>query len=188
MEKFRQESRVTASLAHPNVVTVHDFGVDANQRVFLVMELLEGITLREELRQKTRLTPERTLELFEGICTGIGAAHSRGLVRRDLKPENIFVSRPSVLEVVKITDFGIAKVLDELSNDLNATATGVLVGTTAICPPSNFKANRSPRAGTSGRWVSLHTNRCAVRRRLQERTTRRCAALSWERHSQRLRC
>jgi len=146
MEKFRQESRLTASLAHPNVVTVHDFGVDTNQRVFLVMELLEGITLRVELRQKTRLTAGRTLELFEGICAGIGAAHSRGLVHRDLKPENIFVSRPNVLEVVKITDFGIAKVLDEISNDSNATATGVLVGTIRYMSPEQLQGkSMSPR-------------------------------------------
>jgi serine/threonine-protein kinase len=139
MEKFRQESRVTASLAHPNVVTVHDFGVDANQRVFLVMELLEGITLREELRQKTRLTADRTLELFEGICAGIAAAHSLGLVHRDLKPENIFLSRPALRELVKITDFGIAKALAELANDTSATATGVLVGTMRYMSPEQLQ-------------------------------------------------
>ena len=147
MEKFRQESRVTASLAHPNVVTVHDFGVDTNQRVFLVMELLEGITLRQELRQKTRLTAERTLELFEGICAGIAAAHARGLVHRDLKPENIFVFRTNVLEVVKITDFGIAKILDEFSNDTNATATGVLVGTIRYMSPEQLQGK-----SISARW------------------------------------
>jgi serine/threonine-protein kinase len=146
MEKFRQESRVTASLAHPNVVTVHDFGVDTNQRVFLVMELLEGITLREEFRQKTRLAPERTLKLFEGICAGIGAAHARGLVHRDLKPENIFVSRPNLVDVVKITDFGIAKTLAEFANDTNATATGVLVGTMRYMSPEQLQGKSvSPR-------------------------------------------
>jgi eukaryotic-like serine/threonine-protein kinase len=147
MEKFRQESRVTASLAHPNVVTVHDFAVDANQRVFLVMELLEGITLREEFRQKTRLTPQRTLELFEGICAGMGAAHARGLVHRDLKPENVFVSRPNAREVVKITDFGIAKTLAEFANDANATATGVLVGTMRYMSPEQLQSK-----SISTRW------------------------------------
>jgi serine/threonine-protein kinase len=147
MEKFRQESRLTASLAHPNVVTVHDFGVDPSQRVFLVMELLEGITLREEFRQKTRLTPERTLELFAGVCAGIGAAHARGLVHRDLKPENIFVSRPNATELVKITDFGIAKVLEEFSNDTNATATGVLVGTIRYMSPEQIQGK-----SISARW------------------------------------
>jgi tRNA A-37 threonylcarbamoyl transferase component Bud32 len=147
MEKFRQESRVTASLAHPNVVTVHDFGIDASQHVFLVMELLEGITLREEFRQKARLTAERTLELFEGICAGIGAAHARGLVHRDLKPENIFLSRPNVLELVKITDFGIAKTLAELAKDTNATATGVLVGTMRYMSPEQLQGK-----SISARW------------------------------------
>ena len=147
MEKFRQESRVTASLAHPNVVTVHDFGIDASQHVFLVMELLEGITLREEFRQKARLTAERTLELFEGICAGIGAAHARGLVHRDLKPENIFLSRPNVLELVKITDFGIAKTLAELANNTNATATGVLVGTMRYMSPEQLQGK-----SISARW------------------------------------
>ena len=147
MEKFRQESRVTASLAHPNVVTVHDFGIDASQHVFLVMELLEGITLREEFRQNVRLTAERTLELFEGICAGIGAAHARGLVHRDLKPENIFLSRPNVLELVKITDFGIAKTLAELANNTNATATGVLVGTMRYMSPEQLQGK-----SISARW------------------------------------
>jgi tRNA A-37 threonylcarbamoyl transferase component Bud32 len=147
MEKFRQESRVTASLAHPNVVTVHDFGVDTNQRVFLVMELLEGITLREEFGQKTRVTPQRTLELFAGICAGMRAAHAQGLVHRDLKPENIFVSKPKVLEVVKITDFGIAKTLDEFANDANVTATGVLVGTMRYMSPEQLQGK-----SISARW------------------------------------
>src|ERR1700730_16297222 len=147
MEKFRQESRVTASLAHPNVVTVHDFGVDTNQRVFLVMELLEGITLREEFSQKTRVTPQRTLELFAGICAGMRAAHAQGLVHRDLKPENIFVSKPKVFELVKITDFGIAKALAEFTNDPDATATGVLVGTMRYMSPEQLQGK-----SISARW------------------------------------
>jgi tRNA A-37 threonylcarbamoyl transferase component Bud32 len=146
MDKFRRESRMTGSFAHPNVVTVHDFGVDTNQRVFLVMELLEGMTLRDELRGKRRLTPERTLELFEGVCEGIGAAHARGLVHRDLKPENIFLSRSNLREVVKITDFGIAKVLPEFTNDTSDTVTGVLVGTIRYMSPEQLRGrSMSPR-------------------------------------------
>ncbi len=146
VEKFRQESRVTGSFAHPNVVTVHDFGVDTNQRVFLVMELLEGMTVREELRAKKQLMPVRTLELFEGICAGIGAAHARGLVHRDLKPENIFLSRTNQREMVKITDFGIAKVMPEFTNETNNTATGVLVGTMRYMSPEQIRGGSiSPR-------------------------------------------
>jgi serine/threonine-protein kinase len=147
VEKFRQESQVTGSFTHPNVVTVHDFGVDTNQRVFLVMELLEGITLREEMRTKKRLTAERTLELFGEMCAGIGAAHARGLVHRDLKPENIFLSRTNTREMVKITDFGIAKVMPEFTNETSNTATGVLVGTMRYMSPEQLRGG-----AMSARW------------------------------------
>jgi serine/threonine-protein kinase len=147
VEKFRQESQVTGSFTHPNVVTVHDFGVDTNQRVFLVMELLEGMTLREEMRGKKRLTAERTLELFGEMCAGIGAAHSRGLVHRDLKPENIFLSRTNTREMVKITDFGIAKVMPEFTNETSNTATGVLVGTMRYMSPEQLRGE-----AMSARW------------------------------------
>jgi len=147
VERFRQESRVTGSFTHPNVVTVYDFGVDTNQRVFLVMELLAGMTLREAMRGKKRLTPGRTLELFEGMCAGLGAAHARGLVHRDLKPENIFLSRADKQEVVKIMDFGIAKVLPEFTDETSDTVTGVLVGTIRYMSPEQLRGR-----STSPRW------------------------------------
>ena len=146
IEKFRQESQVTGSFAHPNVVTVYDFGVEAGQRVFLVMELLEGITLRQELRTKKRLDAARTLELFEGICAGVGAAHARGLIHRDLKPENIFLSQKDAKVVVKITDFGIAKALPHSADDTRDTITGALVGTIKYMSPEQLRGRSvSPR-------------------------------------------
>jgi eukaryotic-like serine/threonine-protein kinase len=146
IEKFRQESQLTGSLAHPNVVTVFDFGVDGVHRVFLVMELLEGITLRQELRAKRRLYPRRTLQLFEGICAGLEAAHARGLIHRDLKPENIFLSRKDAHEVVKITDFGIAKALPLSPDETRDTITGALVGTTRYMSPERLRGRSlSPR-------------------------------------------
>jgi tRNA A-37 threonylcarbamoyl transferase component Bud32 len=147
IEKFRQESQVTGSLAHPNVVTVYDFGVEAGQRVFLVMELLEGITLRQEFRAKKRLDTARTLELFEGICAGVGAAHARGLIHRDLKPENIFLSQKDSSEFVKITDFGIAKSMPQTPDETRDTITGVVVGTMKYMSPEQLRG-RSP----SPRW------------------------------------
>jgi serine/threonine-protein kinase len=111
------------------------------------MELLEGMTMREELGQKRRLTPERTLELFEGVCAGIGAAHAKGLVHRDLKPENIFLSRANMLEVVKITDFGIAKVLPEFTNETSDTVTGWLIGTIRYMSPEQLQGKQ-----ISTRW------------------------------------
>jgi len=146
IDKFRQESQLTGSLAHPNVVTVFDFGVEGLHRVFLVMELLEGITLRQELRAKHRLDPQRTLELFEGICSGVGAAHARGLIHRDLKPENIFLSRKDAQELVKITDFGIAKALPLSPDETRDTITGALVGTARYMSPEQLRGRTaSPR-------------------------------------------
>lgn len=139
IEKFRQESQVTGKLSHPNVVTVYDFGLEAGQRVYLVMELLEGITLRQELRRKKSLDPARTLELFAGICAGVGAAHALGLVHRDLKPENIFLSHKATAEVVKITDFGIAKALPISPDETRDTMTGVLVGTMRYMSPEQIR-------------------------------------------------
>ncbi|HET6932047.1 MAG TPA: serine/threonine-protein kinase, partial [Candidatus Acidoferrum sp.] len=143
IEKFRQESQVTGSFAHPNVVTVYDFGVEAGQRVFLVMELLEGITLRQELRAKKRLDAARMLELFEGICSGVEAAHARGLIHRDLKPENIFLSSKDGREFVKITDFGIAKSLPQSADETRDTITGVVVGTMKYMSPEQLRG-RAP--------------------------------------------
>ena len=146
IEKFRQESQLTGSLAHPNVVTVYDFGVEAGQRIFLVMELLQGITLRQELQTKRRLDAARALELFEGICAGVGAAHARGLIHRDLKPENIFLSHKDVTEVVKITDFGIAKTLPLSADETRDTVTGVVVGTMKYMSPEQLRGRQpSPR-------------------------------------------
>jgi serine/threonine protein kinase len=146
IEKFRQESQVTGSLAHPNVVTVYDFGVEAGHRIFLVMELLEGITLRQEMRARKRLDPARALELFEGICAGVEAAHARGLIHRDLKPENIFLSRKDTKEFVKITDFGIAKSIPQSSDETRDTITGVVVGTMKYMSPEQLRGRLpSPR-------------------------------------------
>jgi tRNA A-37 threonylcarbamoyl transferase component Bud32 len=146
IEKFRQESQVTGSLAHPNVVTVYDFGVEAGQRIFLVMELLEGITLRQEMRARKRLDPARTLELFEGICAGVEAAHARALIHRDLKPENIFLSRKDTKEFVKITDFGIAKSIPLSSDETRDTITGVVMGTMKYMSPEQLRGRMpSPR-------------------------------------------
>jgi serine/threonine-protein kinase len=139
IEKFHQESQLTARFAHPNVVTIFDFGVDPTQRVFLVMELLEGQTLRDELRQKKRLTPVRTLELFEGVCAGVGAAHAQGLIHRDLKPENIFLARVDSREIVKITDFGIAKALPSSVEETSDSRTVTMAGTLRYMSPEQLR-------------------------------------------------
>ena len=146
IEKFRQESQITARFAHPNVVTIFDFGVDPTQRVFLVMELLEGKTLRDEMRARKTLSAARTLELFEGICAGAGTAHARGLIHRDLKPENIFLARQDSREIVKITDFGIAKMLPSPAEETSDSRTMTMAGTLRYMSPEQLRGRTaSPR-------------------------------------------
>jgi len=102
--RFEQEARSAGSLNHPNVLSVYDVGTHLGSP-YLVMELLEGKNLREELRGRL-LPPARAAELASAIAKGLGAAHEKGLVHRDLKPENIFLTGDGR---VKILDFGLAK-------------------------------------------------------------------------------
>jgi hypothetical protein len=139
LQRFRRESQMAGGFSHPNVVTVHDFGVDSSQHAFLVMELLEGVTLRKELQLHTRLAPPRTLQILEHLCAGLEAAHNRGIVHRDLKPENVFLVRSSAPEVIKITDFGVAKTLPQTADQTSDTFTGVPVGTLRYMSPEQLR-------------------------------------------------
>jgi serine/threonine-protein kinase len=138
--RFRREARAVAGFAHPNVVTVYDYGVETGSRVFLVMELLRGTTLREELRRSGRLSPSRTLDVLRGVCSAVGAAHERGFIHRDLKPENIFLVAGG--GPTKVLDFGVAKPLARGdATDPGAapeTEVGVLVGTVGYMSPEHL--------------------------------------------------
>ena len=106
-ERFRQEARAAANLSHPNIVTVHDFGLDRGQ-LFIVMEHVPGTDLKTMLRQRGRFTVEETIPLMVQACAGIGYAHRAGLVHCDVKPHNMLVTPDKRL---KVTDFGIARAL-----------------------------------------------------------------------------
>ena len=140
-ERFRQEARVAASFTHPNVVTVYDFGVVAKTRAFLVMELLEGVTLREELRKDGRFTTSRTLDVLRGVCTAIECAHRRQLVHRDLKPENVFLVRDDTGEFPKVVDFGLAKFLSTSPQETIDTDPGQAVGTMRYMAPEQLSGH-----------------------------------------------
>jgi serine/threonine-protein kinase len=105
--RFRQEARAAANLSHPNIVTVHDFGLDRGQ-LFIVMEHVPGADLKTLLRQRGRFTIEEAIPLIVQACAGIGYAHRAGLVHCDVKPHNMLVTPDKRL---KVTDFGIARAL-----------------------------------------------------------------------------
>ena len=137
--RFRREARATAAFSHPNVVTVHDFGVDRETRAFLVMELLDGTNLRDELTRQTRLPADRSLQILRAVCSAVEAAHARDLVHRDLKLENIFLARAPTGEVTKVLDFGIAKFVSATSASEAATAEGTVLGTMRYMSPEQLR-------------------------------------------------
>ncbi len=112
-ERFRQEARAAANLAHPNIVTVHDFGLDHDQ-LFIVMEFVPGADLKTLLRKRGRFTVTEALPLIIQACAGIGYAHRAGLVHCDVKPQNLLVTPDMRL---KVTDFGIARALSTIKAD-----------------------------------------------------------------------
>ena len=125
VEKFRREAKVAASLSHPNLVNVFDQGTD-DEIIFLVMEFVPGINLRDALNDFGALTSDRALEILEPLTAGLAAAHAAGILHRDLKPENVFLSDSGT---VKLGDFGLAR---EISSH---TQTGAVVGTAAYLSP-----------------------------------------------------
>lgn len=132
-ERFVREARAAAQLNHPNVVAIFDVG-EWSGRPYLVMELLDGHTLAEELHARGPLPVAEVRDLAAQAASALNAAHANGVVHRDIKPSNLFRTRDGVLKVV---DFGIARVLDEASTRL--TRTGTVVGTAAYLAPEQAR-------------------------------------------------
>jgi eukaryotic-like serine/threonine-protein kinase len=137
-DRFRREARTASSLNHPNICVVHDIGEDLG-RPYLVMELLEGRTLRQLLQERPLRIGE-ILELGIQISDALDAAHQRGIVHRDIKPANIFVSdRSGAGLTAKLLDFGLAKqephIWDSATMTAFRTDSGVAIGTAAYMSP-----------------------------------------------------
>jgi serine/threonine protein kinase len=115
-ERFRQEARAAANLSHPNIVTVHDFGLDRN-RLFIVMEYIPGTHLKNVLKRRGRLPEDEALSLIVQACAGVGYAHRAGLVHCDIKPHNFLITPDNR---VKVTDFGIARALASIEPEERA--------------------------------------------------------------------
>ena len=105
IRRFHKEAKAVASLAHPNIVNIFDFGIN-NERAFLVMEYVEGETLKDYINEKGSLSEAETAEIGRQICLGVAAAHKKNIVHKDIKPHNILIEKNGT---VKVTDFGIAQ-------------------------------------------------------------------------------
>jgi serine/threonine protein kinase len=142
LKRFFNEARATAQLRHPALVDTFDFGTRADGSAYIIMEYLEGENLASLLRRMVLIPAREAAQLLRQIAEGVGIAHAAKIVHRDLKPDNIFlVAHPATgATMVKILDFGIAKILDhERGSDTAQTRTGVMVGTPVFMSPEQCR-------------------------------------------------
>ena len=116
VKKFRSEAQAAAGIMNPNIVNVYDVGVDRGL-YYMVMELVEGITLKEYIAKKGKLTPKEVISITLQVCAGMEAVHKGHIIHRDIKPQNIIISNEGK---VKVTDFGIAKAASSNTTSSNA--------------------------------------------------------------------
>ena len=132
VSRFHREARSAAKLSHPNVVAVYDQGED-DGNVFLAMELVNGLTLRQVMQSEGPLTPRAALDILDPVLQALGAAHSAGLIHRDVKPENVILRDDGT---VKVADFGLARAI---ATSTSTAQTGVLLGTVAYLSPEQVE-------------------------------------------------
>ncbi|MFL5487411.1 MAG: serine/threonine-protein kinase [Gemmatimonadaceae bacterium] len=137
IERFRLEGISACRVNHPNAVTVLDFDVSAGSLAYLVMELLQGQSLAHRLKSGGKLSEMRAAEIACAVCEALAQAHAAGIVHRDIKPSNVFLHGTNGDEVVKVIDFGIAKLTDasEVPGAEATTLSGVFLGTPAYMAP-----------------------------------------------------
>ena len=139
LARFQREGIAACRVKHPNAVAVTDFGVTAGGAAFLVMELLEGQSLHDEMTRVGRFAAPRCAEILTPLCAALAEAHAAGIVHRDVKPGNVFLQRTPQGETVKVLDFGIAKMADEDARAGNLTVEGGILGTPVYMAPERFR-------------------------------------------------
>src|SRR5438067_9599616 len=138
-QRFKRETRIAASLHHPNVVGIHYAG-EHDGLLFFVMDFVTGTDLRDVLIQYGAIDPNRAVELLEQFSSALDAAHHRGLVHRDVKPANILITVKDGEEHAYLTDFGLAKRFDTVNG---LTAQGAVVGTVDYMSPEQITGTRT---------------------------------------------
>src|ERR1700726_916909 len=138
--RFRREAQSAASLNHPSIVAVYDTGEDmaGPQHVpYILMEFVDGRTLRELLHDDRRLLPERALEITDGVLRALDYSHRNGIVHRDIKPANVMVTRAGD---IKVMDFGIARAVSDAQATMTQTAQ--VIGTAQYLSPEQARGER----------------------------------------------
>ncbi|MBX9948631.1 MAG: protein kinase [Candidatus Obscuribacterales bacterium] len=143
VQRFQQEARSVSRLKHPNIVDVHEFGVDENKQPFLIMDYLEGRNLYEAIEQDGPLKPSRAAVLFLQMADALKHAHEKGVIHRDLKPNNaILIKDENGHEQVKLVDFGIAKLSEPEDKEKALTQTGEIFGSPFYMSPEQCRGQK----------------------------------------------
>ena len=147
LERFVRESRACAQLRHPNIVAIFDYNADDPQRPFLVMELLNGPSLKDELARRGCLEPDDLREIVPPLCSALALAHDRGIIHRDLKPANVVAHDYGPSErVYKLVDFGVANIRQP-ADETRLTGSQQFLGTVAYASPEQLTGGAiDPRA------------------------------------------
>ena len=138
LARFRREGISACRIQHANAVSVLDIGVTPSGVGFLVMELLQGESLHDVLAARGRFRVSRCAEILAPVCDVLAAAHAAGIVHRDIKPSNVFLHRAGRTEVVKVLDFGLAKMAGGAAEE-RLTTDGCILGTLAYMAPERFR-------------------------------------------------
>jgi eukaryotic-like serine/threonine-protein kinase len=134
VQRFYNEAKACSRLQHPNTIRMFDFGQTSDGRLFMTMEFLDGITLRQAIATQAPMAPNRVLKVLIQCCASLAEAHSIGIIHRDIKPDNVFLlNMAGSPDFVKLLDFSVAKLLQE--NDRMRTQAGVVFGTPQYMSP-----------------------------------------------------
>jgi serine/threonine protein kinase len=132
--RFQREARAATSLSHPGIVAVYDLGQTDDGTLYIAMELVDGRSLKDEIRRHGRIDPARTVRLLRQVASALAVAHRQQIIHRDLKPQNVMLTRDADgQELAKLLDFGIAKTFDDAQTQL--TAAGFTLGTPHYMSP-----------------------------------------------------
>jgi serine/threonine-protein kinase len=135
VRRFSREAKAASRISHPHAVSVTDFGESENGVVFLVMEYLNGRTLKEVIKSEGPMKLGRVVEIVRQVSGALDAAHEQGVVHRDLKSDNIMLSQTNGGDWAKVLDFGIAKIQESGSRDADITAANLVIGTPQYMSP-----------------------------------------------------
>lgn len=147
-ERFHRETLLTARFQHPYGVALYDASLEGPHGPYIVMEYIRGITLDDLLHKNKRLTPTRVGRLLGQFCEVLQAAHTSGIVHRDLKPANLMIVDPdSPYEILKVMDFGLAKLLEAQPNQMSISSSEMAVGTPGYMCPEQARGEEMDHRG-----------------------------------------